>query len=199
MANDALSRTGFFPYRKHVRINVYVANTGLNLFRWQPVVVNNTGQVETADIADNSEILGSVYGFLDTTLSGLPTNLTDLTQNSFLDSLNNARALVLDDPEQLYIMEEDTGGTALTASAVGNNVNFIYTATTGNTTTGVSNALIDRSAVVTSGTGGQLRIVRLAEDIVNTDGTTNGAGDYGKWVVKINKYPYGATFRGVAI
>ena len=131
MANDQSSSLGLRPLnlqRGNVEVRYFTANTAQNLFRFQPVALNNSGQVEVADLADNTQIIGTIVGVLDTDKASLPTNLTDLTQGAFLDSSNDAVVAVSTDPDQLYILEEDTGGSALTASNVGNTVNFTYLA-----------------------------------------------------------------------
>ena len=189
MANDQSSSLGLRPLnlqRGNVEVRYFTANTAQNLFRFQPVALNNSGQVEVADLADNTQIIGTIVGVLDTDKASLPTNLTDLTQGAFLDSSNDAVVAVSTDPDQLYILEEDTGGSALTASNVGNTVNFTYLADTGNTTTGISNVVMDRSTVAAD-TGGIFTIVQLRDNI-NTDGTVNAVGNFGHWVVKINHH-----------
>lgn len=190
MANDELGFTGLRPYGRPLRIQYYQVNSGVNLFRFQPVSLNNSGQVTVAPIADNAVILGSLIGFVDTNQAALPDNLNDLNQAGFLDSSNNALAAVADHPDQLYVLEEDTGGTLIgSANSSGYNVNYIYTATTGNTNTGVSNALLDRSTIAT-GTGPNFVIVRPHREWVNADGTLNDVtGNFAKWIVKVYR-PY---------
>lgn len=189
MANDASSSLGLRPLnlqRGNVEVRYFTANTAQNLFRFQPVAINNSGQVEVAALADNTQIAGTIIGFLDSNKASLPSNLTDLNQAAFLDSSNDSQVAVSIDPNQLYVLEEDTGGSALTASNVGNTVNFVYLATTGNTTTGIANVVLDRSTVAAD-SGGIFTIVAL-NDNINSDGTVNAVGNNGKWVVKINHH-----------
>lgn len=189
MANAALRMTGLKPFVQpgdRVRFNYYRVNTAASLFRFQPVAQNNSGQVQIATIGDLSPILGTVLGFVSATQDALPANLIDLAQNAFLDSSVNALAAVSDDPNQLYIMEADTGGTAIDSeNSSGGTVTWTYMATTGNTTTGVSQALLDRSTWV-FGTGGQLQLIRPYREYVNEDGTLNDVTlDNEKWIVRI--------------
>ena len=194
MANDQSSLQGLRPFvqpGERVRINYYRANTGLALYRFQPVAMNNSGQVQIHPlIAALSPLLGTSIGFLDLAQAGLPTNLTDLGQNAFLDSLSSdALMAVSDDINQLYSLEEDTGGTLIgSENSSGQVALWTYEATTGNTTTGVSTTVLDRSTLAT-GTGATLTLVRALREIVNQDGTINSvSGDYAKWVVRINTH-----------
>ena len=192
MANDERSLTGLRPLGwpgSAIRINYYQANTAINLFMYQPVALNNSGQVQAqAVIADMSGILGTIVGFIDTNKAGLPTDLTDLNQGAFLASGNNALVAVADDPYQLFTLESDSGGSVIgSLNSVGNTVHYTFLGTTGNTTTGLSNAVLDQSTVALD-TGGVLTLVK-AYDIINSDGTTNDLTlNFSKWVVRINSH-----------
>lgn len=193
MANSERTLLGLRPLGwpgSDIRVNYYQANTGQNLFLYQPVALNNSGQVQAqAVIADMSGLLGTVLGFIDTNKAGLPTDLTDLNQAAFLASGNNALVAVADDPSQLFTLEEDTGGGVVIGSlnSVGNTVHYTFLQTTGNTATGLSNAVLD-SSTVANDTGGVLTLVK-AFDIINQDGTTNTlSSNFAKWVVRINAH-----------
>lgn len=195
MANSELGLTGLRPWGRWdpTKVQYINVNSGTNHFRFEPVVMNNSGQLAIGVIADASGVLGTVLGFIDTDQAGLPTNLTDLNQAAYLDSLNNARAAVLIDPDQLYTMEADTGGTAIgSENSAGQTVTWTYHGSgTGNTTTGVSLALLDRSSLAT-GTGGNLVLVKAYREFVNPDGTFNDVTlNFEKWVVKPNKSLFG--------
>src|SRR3990167_7776195 len=113
MANDERSLLGLRPLGwpgSRIQVTYYQANTGRDLFLYQPVALNNSGQVQAqAVIGDMSGLIGTIVGFIDTNKAGLPTDLTDLNQASFLASGNNALVAVADDPQQLFTLEEDTG------------------------------------------------------------------------------------------
>lgn len=194
MANTQSSLLGMRPFVQpgdRVRINYYNVNTAVALFRFQPVAMNNSGQVQVHPlIGELSPLIGPIMGFLDTSQAGLPANLNDLAQNAFLDATSSAaRAAIADDINQLYSLEEDTGGTLMgSENSSGQTVLWTYLATTGNTTTGVANVVLDRSTLST-GTGPTLTIVRAFRENMNEDGTTNDVtGDYAKWVVRINAH-----------
>ena len=197
MANDQSSSLGLRPVRNRFgfyQINYYTANTAANLFLYQPVVRNNSGQVQIADAAvDNSGILGVIVGFLDANKAALPPSMDALGDASFLTSLNNARVAVADDPNQWFIAEEDTGGTLIgSANSSGQSIRFTYIATTGNTTTGIANALIDRSTIANN-TAGTFILVGPADNI-NQDGTTNDVTlAFAKWIVRIGQHQNGPT------
>jgi hypothetical protein len=181
MANVSLPR-GLFPLRPYKRITYYTANTGQDLFLYQPVVLNNSGQIAVATLGSGNAILGSIVSFED------PAGGHKKRENPFLDVSADGNAIVgvTDDPEQLYLIEEDTGGSALAATNVGNVADFTYQATTGNTTTGLSNAVLDRSGVQTS--SAQLLLLGLQRAATGE----NDYGNYAKWVVKIFDYQFAA-------
>ena len=193
MANDERSLLGLRPLGwpgGSIKVNYYQANTGANLFLFQPVALNNSGQVQAqALIGDMSGLIGTIVGFIDTNKAGLPADMNDLNQASFLQSGNNALVAVADSVDQLFTLEEDTGGGVVIGSlnSVGNTVTYTFLATTGNTTSGISNALLDSSSVAND-TGGALTLVK-AYDIINGDGTRNTlSSNFAKWVVRINAH-----------
>ena len=124
------------------------------------------------------------------------TNLTDLNQAGHLDGNTDAYCLIADDPNQVFMIQEDTGGSALTESSIGNTLNMVPRSSSGNTTTGVSTFEADRSTVA-GDTGGQLSIIGLV-DFMNEDGSANDFGNYGKLLVRINHHRL-ANQPGVAI
>lgn len=200
MANDEQSLMGLRPLRQpygSIKIGYYRANTAINMFRYQPVVLNNSGQVQVAAIADMSGLLGVTVGFLDANKAALPGGMDRLTDSTtsgpFLPSGNDAYVAVADDPNQLFVCESDTGGAAIgSIQSIGQTISFVYLTaltTNGNTTTGIANVLLD-SSTVANDTGGVLSLVALY-DIVNQDGTLNSAANFGKWVVRINSHQNG--------
>lgn len=87
---------------------------------------------------------------------------------------------VVDDPWVIFEIQEVSGGTALTAAAVGNNAAFVVG--TGNSTTGLSATELNNATEVA--TTEQLRILRLAP----VEG--NALGEHAKWWVFINEHQY---------
>ena len=200
MANDTRP-SGLIPITSPygiVRLTLYRANTALALYRFQPVVLNNSGQVETVAVGANNPILGSIIGFTDVNQAGLPSGLTSLSQAAFLPASTDAFVAVADDPNQQFLIEEDTGGSVLATTNIGNVGDFTYIdAGTGNSITGASYAVLDRSTVAT-GTGGALQLIGV-QNITNQDGTTNAPGNYCQWIVRIANHQLNGTKLGVSV
>lgn len=196
MANDQGKNYGAFPIvdpQSPPVVQYFKANTAVNIFRGQFVAVNNSGQVQVIAPGDNVASCGVAWTFLDATRSGLPSAMTTLANSAgpYLPSGNDAQVGVIIDPTQLYLMEEITGGTALSAASLGQVVNFTYIATTGNTTTGFANSVIQNSSV-SSGTGPLLQLMDIY-NITNNDGTINAPGASCKWVVRIANHQFNGT------
>ncbi len=166
-----------------VRANIYEATTGSAYYMYQPVDLDANGRVvaATAGSAGNGFfMLGSIVGLAndafgppDDAYSGyIPANPVSVNSAGLIN------ILVADDPNQLFVIEEDTGGTALDAQAVVAGGVFTFLATTGSTVSGVCRAVLDRSAVATT-TDLTLRLIK------KWDKPDNAYGNYCKWVVQI--------------
>lgn len=95
--------------------------------------------------------------------------------------------LVADDPFLIFEVQEGGSGTALAATAIGNNCNLSYTAAhTGR----ISTTILDNSTEATT-IGLDVHLMRLAP----TPG--NAFGYYAKWHVMINNHAFKAGFTGV--
>lgn len=189
MANDDViaARGGLLPVGfpfGNFKKNLYRLTTSATaaVFIGQPMDLDANGRVVPAGTGDNP-ILGPALGFLDTAKAGIPSAMTSLSQGGYLPANTDAYVVVCDDPNQEFMLQEDTGGSVLTEGNIGNNGSFIYRTSSGSTTTGLSTAELDRSTV-TTGTAGALRVVGL-HDYVNSDGTNNSWGNYAKVRVKI--------------
>lgn len=134
-----------------------------------------------------SAVCGVIVGVLPTFPGvSLQGTTIDLTRRS-LPVSTAGYVLVADDPNILFEIEEGTtagaAGTALTASAIGNNANFIVLA--GPSTVSDSGTLLDNATENTTSTL-NLKIMSLAQREDNAFGTR------AKWVVKINNHQYGS-------
>jgi len=136
--------------------------------------------------ASNNAVLGPVVGFTDTDYAALPTAMETTTAGPYLPGNTNAYVIVCDDPMQDFVIQEDTGGTALALADIGLNANPIFRSSSGNTTTGYSTLELDASSVG-SGTGGILMIKGISLNM-NSDGTRNAVGDYAKWIVRLVRH-----------
>lgn len=194
MANDANIRMGFFPLtapQSPPQLLYYRANTAINIFRGQLMAINNSGQVQVvaAGASSGANAIGVAWDFLDLNLAGLPSGMTSLSQGAFLPLNTDAFVGVTYDPLQLYVIEEATGGTAISVSSIGLGVGFTYIATTGNTNTGYCNAVLTNVGL-TAATDNTLQLVNVY-NILNQDGTVNAPGAACKWVVRIFRHQFG--------
>lgn len=196
MANDAGVRYGAWPIfqpNSPPIVLYYRAETGatLDIFRGQFVAINSRGNAQVIAPSDNVASCGVVYEFLTLNQDGLPTGMTTTSQGAYLPRNTDAYIGVTIDQGQLYLMEEITGGTAMSANSIGYLVNFTYTASTGNTTTGYANTVLQNSTIAV-GTGPLLQLMNVY-NITNQDGTTNAPGASCKWVVRIANHQFNGT------
>ena len=198
MANDdwIAARGGLLPLQfpfGNYRKNYYRVTTGAaahNVFIGMPVDLAATGYVDVYTIGSNNLSIGPVVGFADTNRAALPSAMHSLSQGAYLPGNTDAYVLVADDPNQLFVLQEDTGGTALTAAAGGLSAWVAYRSTSGNTTTGYATVEIDRSVTASSGTDGLVQLIGPLDGPINSDGTLNAPGNYCKWVVRIFNHRY---------
>lgn len=193
MANDNNPR-GLIPLDwPYTKVHAYRITTGGDVFLGQGVDAVAAGYVSAVTITGIQTLIGVVVGFTGPNESGLATNapfldVSDLTPVVGGLPAGDRFAIVADDPDQLYVVQEDTGGTALTLAETWSSIDGIFRGTDadntdGNTNTGWANLEIDASSVVQT-TAATFQIVKLYET-VNSDGTRNAVGDYAKWVIKI--------------
>lgn len=193
MANDDFSQ-GLRPLRwQALPVNIYRVSTGADLFLGMPVDLAASGYIEpvAVDSAGAVPTIGVVVGFLGTQKRGLATNdpfldVSDLTPPTPSSDTGDRYAVVADGPDQEFLIQEDTGGTALALADAGLVGALLYRASSGNTDTGWSNLEADASTFA-AGNSGAIMLLRL-HDAVNTDGTENAVGDYAKWVVRLNNH-----------
>lgn len=202
MANDPGVR-GLYPILNQngapPQIFFYRAHTANAIYRGQPMFINNSGmaQIVSADTSANTNVSNGVaWEFLDANRAALPASMMVLPNSvagtnigPFLPASTDAFVGITYDPLQLYLVEEDTAGTALNVNSAGQAVAWTYQATTGNNLTGYANITLLRATVLS--TTGQLLQLVGAHDMINQDGTQNGPGNFGKWVVRIQRHQYG--------
>jgi hypothetical protein len=172
-----------FPYGNY-RKTLYKLTTSAAaaVYIGQPMQMS-AGEVKPADPGDNNAILGPALGFVDSSKAGLSSGVTKTDQGGYLPANTDAYVQICDDPMQLFQMQGDSGGTAMSADDVGERVTFIFRTSSGSTTTGYSTAEVDQSDVAAD-TGGALQVVGLV-DRMNSDGTANDYGNYVKLLVRI--------------
>lgn len=107
----------------------------------------------------------------------------DYEDNTYRVASTARYAIVADDPNELFVVQEDSDGGALAATNVGQNATLIFGGT--NTTTGASGVEIDSSTAATTATL-QVKLIRLDRRPDNEIGTN------ADWVVKINNHQHGS-------
>lgn len=117
--------------------------------------------------------VGVVIGFLP--------NQDNLTQRHRAASTDRI-ALVVDDPNVVFEIQEVSGGTALTNAAVGLNANVVVG--TGSSTTGLSAMELNNGSEATTADL-DLKIIGMSPRPDNT------IGEHCKWLVLINTHSYG--------
>lgn len=162
----------------NIRANYYEAATGTALFLYHPADLDANGRVVLAAPNSGNFIVGSILGIYDDAF-GVLANPYAVANPASVNSAGQLKVLVADDPQQLFVIEEDTGGSALTQQDCNAGANFTYLATTGNTTSGMANVVLDRSTIVATGSNQQFRLIK------KWDKPDNAYGNYCKWIVKV--------------
>ena len=192
MANDDFAQ-GLKPLNwPKTAVHYYRVGTGADVFLGQPVDLASTGFITNAIDVTSAGIIqaiGVAVGFAGPLKKGLACDdpfldVSDLAPLASGLQAGDRWVAVADDPEQVFVIQADTGGTLATISSVGESAALIYRATSGNTDSGWANLEMDASSNAAS-TGGLVRIVGL-HDAINNDGTENtGGANFAKWQVRI--------------
>lgn len=163
-----------------VHCNYYQAATGTALYMYHPVDVDANGRIVLATPGSNNFIIGSIVGFLDDAAGPIDNAFSGYVpaNPAVTNSAGVINVLVADDPNQHFLIEEDTGGTALTAQDANAACSWTYIGTTGSTVSGVASAVLDRSTVVAAGSTQQFRIIK------KLDKPDNAYGNFCKWIVR---------------
>lgn len=126
-------------------------------------------EVNLAGAAGGTYISGVIVGF-----NPLPDDLTKTYNAASTERI----VYVADDPDLVFEIQEDSGGTVLDATDVGLNADLVYTHG-GSTTSGKSGAELDRSTIANTNTL-KLKVLRLVNRV------DNDLGDSAMWEVMIN-------------
>jgi len=155
-------------------------NQGTAIFTGDPVKYKNDGTVEVATAGDASCSVFMGCFYTD------PTTSKPTFRNHFPASLSpgDAIAFVADDPDQLFIAQQDSDGSNIVAADLNLNADLVFGA--GSTSTGMSGVEIDSS---TKNTTAALQ-VRLIDfyDTPSNDATANNS----ILVIKINNHQLGS-------
>jgi len=160
-------------------------NQSTAIFTGDPVKYKSDGTVEVATAGDAS--CGVFMGCFYTD----PTTSKPTFKNYFPASLSpgDAIAYVADDPDQMFVVQQDSVASSLSGANINENANLIFGS--GSTTTGLSGVEIDSSSATTTATL-QVRIVAGYETPSNTISTA-AAGNNSVFVVKINNHQLGSS------
>jgi hypothetical protein len=185
---------GLIPIKNNggeLDVNFYYVNSSYAtaLFIGDPVVKNGTSnianvvagqrqfnagtlpEVEKATAGAGNPITGVIVGFLPN---------FDNTSRNYNPASTETIAVVADNPNQHFEIQEETAGTPLAATSVGLNANVVF-AESGSTVTGISGVELDTTTPA-SGATLQLKILRLVDRV------NNAIGQHAKWEVKINNH-----------
>lgn len=130
------------------------------------VVYTDVDQAATGDV-----MVGVVVGVLPDTADSLIYRAASTTR----------RVLVATDPDLEYEIQEVSGGTALTAAAIGLNANIVVG--TGSTITGMSGVELNNVGEDTTNT----LDVQILGLVARAD---NEVGEHAKWLVRINRHQF---------
>ena len=162
----------------------YYKSASSNIFKGSPVILTGTadtsGKYPSIDIAGaGAPILGIAISFSTTPyIAADPTDLDLL----YSPSGTSHYVGVVDDPQVIFELFQETGATNFAATDIGMNCPII--AESGNTDTGLSTVTMDQSDLATTSTD-EVKVLRLvnAED--------NAFGAYARFEVIINNHVYG--------
>lgn len=135
----------------------------------------------TQHVATQTDNVGVVVGFGAT--PQLMAISTDLNAVHYCPASTEMYIAVVDDPDVVFEVQEDSDGAALTAAAVGGCGDIIVGS--GSSTTGVSAMELDSSSV--ADTSATLQVLRLV------DREDNAIGNNAKWEVLLREHLYRGT------
>jgi len=171
------------PYNGSGRAYYVPASNPTALYWGDPVMLvtnssdgNGVQTVQIASAGDSAQILGSFQGV--TNNAGQTTITLRQEMPPYLPAGQAAYVFIADDPQILYLAQEDSAGaSSLVSGAPGRNVNLL--AGTGNAASGQSGWQIQTSSLGTTAAH-QLRVVELLQR------PDNAVGVNAKWLVRIN-------------
>ena len=160
-----------------------------SIFTGDPVTMS-AGYVTIG--AAGSAIIGVFAGCKYIQADGTPKFSPYWPASTAILSGSSIQALVIDDPDVVYSVQEDNGsgaaGTHL-AQATGPGFNYNFAINTGNTTTGLSAASLNNGATNTTY---NLKILELDPTI------NNAIGNFANWLVIVNNDVYRGGSTGTA-
>jgi hypothetical protein len=178
------------PYSGATRTYYVPASNPTALYIGDPVVLitnssdgNGIQTVQIATAGDSNMVLGAFQGI--TNNAGGAVITLQQTQPVYLPASQAAYVVVSDDPDLLYVIQEDgAAGAAMVSGASGRNANLL--SGTGSIYSAQSGWTMQTSSLATT-PAHQLRIIQLLQQPAD-----NAVGQYARWLVKLNQaiHPY---------
>ena len=186
---------GFKPVGKHGSSpstqgtsQYFIASDASAIFQGSPVKAELTGgTIQIASATGNGDQLVGVFAgceFVDATTGKLRFSNTWPGSGS-ANTNHDIKGFVYDDPSQRFIIASDgTNTDRATAKADIFKTADIASGTSGNTTTGISSAVLDISTAENTDTSNVVMILGIHEDVSNADHSAAGVS----YIVKINNH-----------
>tara|TARA_R100000406_G_scaffold37430_1_gene24844 strand:- start:37 stop:660 length:624 start_codon:yes stop_codon:yes gene_type:complete len=172
----------------------FIKSDASAIFQGSPVEVELTGgtaAIITSASGDGKQLLGVFAGceYVDAT-TGKLTFSNQWGGSGTANTNFDIKCFIYDNPMQKFIIASDATNTdRATAKADIFKQAAFATATAGNTTTGISSAMLDMDTAVNSDPSLPLMIVGIHEDVENDDHSAAGVS----YIVKINNHVFAAS------
>ena len=166
----------------------FIASDASAIFQGSPVKAELTGgTIQIGSASGNGDQLVGVFAgceYVDATTGKLRFNNTWPGSGSANTDFD-IKGFVYDDPSQRFIIAADGGNTSRATAKVDIfKTADIASGASGNTTTGISSAVLDISTAEDTDTSNCVMILGIHEDVSNADHTAAGVS----YIVKINNH-----------
>ena len=166
----------------------FIASDASAIFQGSPVKAELTGgTIQIGSASGNGDQLVGVFAgceFVDATTGKLRFSNTWPGSGSANTDFD-IKGFVYDDPSQRFIIAADGGNTSRATAKVDIfKTADIASGASGNTTTGISSAVLDISTAEDTDTSNCVMILGIHEDVSNADHTAAGVS----YIVKINNH-----------
>ena len=172
----------------------FIKSDASAIFQGSPVEVELTGgtaAIITSASGDTKQLLGAFAGceYVDAS-TGKLTFKNTWAGSGTADTNHDIKCFVYDNPMQKFIIASDATNTNKATARIDIFKQAAFaTATAGNTTTGISSAMIDMDTAVDSNPSLPLMIVGIHEDVTNADHSAAGIS----YIVKLNNHVFAAS------
>jgi len=186
---------GFKPVGKHGSSpatqgtsQYFIASDASAIFQGSPVKAELTGgTIQIGSASGNGDQLVGIFAgceFVDATTGKLRFSNTWPGSGSANTNFD-IKGFVYDDPSQRFIIAADGGNTSRATAKVDIfKTADIASGASGNTTTGISSAVLDISTAEDTDTSNCVMILGIHEDVTNADHSAAGVS----YIVKINNH-----------